>query len=308
MCTYLESLSVIAFNLLLLKVFLTRPPQDGKYTLCTQSEAHRLKSQYNRSQCRNKLSATQSIRSSTMLLRTVWGSLILFVAHANERESEYSEGQRHFPSIPDFPPDSSSNLVLLTHERSYREKVLMVSDLVGNPLGQDEGSSSFLAYSNDDANARIPQDLDGTHFEGDIAGVSLAAVDMLSLGKNENESTVKNAITNTYQRWPGGEIPYVISNSFSRRDRKVIRRAVDQFQAQSCVSWRPRRPSDQNYVHILRDKGCYSSVGRKYGRGGQVLSLGDILMVTNYSTVDIWFLKLQLDSVKSRVLQDFPAD
>ncbi len=87
---------------------------------------------------------------------------------------------------------------------------------------------------------------------------------------------LRNAVTNSYARWPRGEIPYAVSRSFSRRERRVIRRAAEEFARRgSCVRWRPRDwRKDAEYVHILRDKGCYSHVGRAGGRKGQVLSLG----------------------------------
>ena len=61
-------------------------------------------------------------------------------------------------------------------------------------------------------------------FEGDISGVKLTSVPEQ---EQEEESYVnenmKNAIKNTYARWPEGEIPYVISNSFSSQERSIIR-------------------------------------------------------------------------------------
>ncbi len=92
------------------------------------------------------------------------------------------------------------------------------------------------------------------------------------------DTVLRNAVVNTYQRWPGGVIPYVLSSSFSRRERRVIRRAVEEFERRSCVRWRPREWStDRDYVHVLKDAGCYSKVGRVNGGsgGGQVMSLGD---------------------------------
>ena len=118
--------------------------------------------------------------------------------------------------------------------------------------------------------------LEGDFFEGDIYGVKLTSLK----GDGESESSSegegldsKNAIKNTFQKWPSGEIPYVISNSFGSHDRSVIRAATDQFSRHSCVKWRPHVPTDIDYVHILRDVGCYSRVGRTGGE--QILSLGE---------------------------------
>ena len=122
--------------------------------------------------------------------------------------------------------------------------------------------------------------LEGDHFEGDISGVKLTiqeAEDESPLEEytdnDEGESVIiKNAVKNTYRLWPDNEIPYVISNSFGSQERSVIRAATEQFSRHSCVKWRPHVPTDIDYVHILRDVGCYSRVGRT--GGPQILSLG----------------------------------
>lgn len=110
--------------------------------------------------------------------------------------------------------------------------------------------------------------LEGDFFEGDINGVKLTS---LKEGQDETELG-KNAIKNTYQKWPNSEIPYVISNSFGSHERSVIRAAMEQFSLHSCVKWRPHVPTDIDYVHILKDQGCYSRVGRT--GTAQILSLG----------------------------------
>ncbi len=106
-------------------------------------------------------------------------------------------------------------------------------------------------------------------------------------GEKQAAVVIKNAIKNTYQKWPNGEIPYVISNAFGSSERSVIRSAMEAFSLKSCVKWRPHLPSDRDYVHILRDQGCYSRVGRT--GGAQVLSLGitNSLLCVNYHLITI---------------------
>lgn len=82
----------------------------------------------------------------------------------------------------------------------------------------------------------------------------------------------QNAIMNTYRLWPNGEVPYVISSKFSSHERSIINLAVAEMARVSCVRWRPRS-NDKDYVHILKDYGCYSRVGKT--GGAQVLSLGE---------------------------------
>ena len=109
--------------------------------------------------------------------------------------------------------------------------------------------------------------LSGSHFEGDILGVSL-----YSLVEDAAGMDLRNAVSNSWEKWPGGSIPYVISANFGRRERGVIYRAMREFGELSCVSWRPRQPAEEDYVHIVKGEGCHSRVGRT--GGAQSLSLG----------------------------------
>ena len=107
----------------------------------------------------------------------------------------------------------------------------------------------------------------------------------------------RNAIKNTYKLWPNGQVPYVISGKYSVSERGVINSAISEmgriryllastimntkfqtfcqiaclFIGFSCLKWKPRT-YEKDYVHILKDQGCYSRVGRT--GGAQVLSLG----------------------------------
>ena len=74
--------------------------------------------------------------------------------------------------------------------------------------------------------------LEGDFFEGDISGVKLTTQESSSPSSTSEEGDsviIKNAVKNTYQLWPGKEIPYVISNSFRGSERSVIREAMEQF-------------------------------------------------------------------------------
>ncbi|KAK3528126.1 hypothetical protein QTP86_023852, partial [Hemibagrus guttatus] len=76
-------------------------------------------------------------------------------------------------------------------------------------------------------------------------------------------------------KWPSGRdgkinVPYVISRQYAFSERRVIELALDSFQNSTCVQFVPRT-DEEDYIHVLSDQGCYSSVGRRGGR--QVLSL-----------------------------------
>ena len=186
--------------------------------------------------------------------------------------------KEHFPVMPQLPSDYDGEeeqfeLVAETNLTRKREQYLVSQDVVGIPLGK----SDELYFTNEVQSSPPEEDHPtnigehGEYFEGDISGVEL-------ISKSDSASKLlhsgKNAIKNTYQMWPKGEIPYSISQSFSSYDRSVIRNAMNQIANVSCIKWRPRNNVDKDYVHILRDVGCYSRVG-KVG-GSQVLSLGKL--------------------------------
>ena len=114
--------------------------------------------------------------------------------------------------------------------------------------------------------------LSGNHFEGDILGVTLH-----SIGSAEDTAgmDLRNAVSNAWEKWPGGSIPYVISGYFGRQERGIIYRAMREFGEMSCVSWRPRQPGEEDYVHIVKGNGCHSRVGKT--GGAQSLSLGNYI-------------------------------
>ncbi|KAI5088551.1 six-cysteine containing astacin protease 1 precursor [Silurus meridionalis] len=76
-------------------------------------------------------------------------------------------------------------------------------------------------------------------------------------------------------KWPRKKnkkvyVPYVISSQYSPSERNVIQHALNSFQKSTCIRFR-RRTKEVDYINIISDKGCYSSIGRIGGK--QVLSL-----------------------------------
>ena len=121
--------------------------------------------------------------------------------------------------------------------------------------------------------------ISANHFEGDILGVSLYSASSIIEGAAGSPGSpgspgadLRNAVVNTWAKWPGSGIPYVISGQFGRQERGVIYRAMREFGELSCVAWRPRQPGDEDYVHIVKGEGCHSRVGKT--GGAQSLSLG----------------------------------
>ena len=185
----------------------------------------------------------------------------------------------HFPAMPDLPSyrDGEQEQFILVSETNLttkREQYLISQDVLGIPLGR----ADELYFTNESPSSQQAQDQpeetgeQGDYFEGDISGVELisnpgSTMDLLS---NQN---VKNAVQETYKKWPKSEIPYTISQRFSSYDRSVILKAMNEIAKVSCIKWRSKNSYDKDYVHIMSDAGCYSRVG-KVG-GPQVLSLGN---------------------------------
>ncbi|KAK3875369.1 hypothetical protein Pcinc_019751 [Petrolisthes cinctipes] len=55
--------------------------------------------------------------------------------------------------------------------------------------------------------------------------------------------------------WPNGVIPYVISASYSSRERGIIGQAMAEITAKTCLRFIPRTSSHRDYIHIYRGKG-----------------------------------------------------
>jgi len=104
-------------------------------------------------------------------------------------------------------------------------------------------------------------------FEGDIDNVHMS--DLRSL-RNGGHST-RNAIRDSWRKWPGGVLPYIISNSFSQYERSVIAKAMKQYKDKTCIRFKPRT-NEKAYLHIMKGSGCSSSVGRT--GSVQTVSLG----------------------------------
>ncbi|KAJ8247525.1 hypothetical protein GJAV_G00247380 [Gymnothorax javanicus] len=65
-------------------------------------------------------------------------------------------------------------------------------------------------------------------------------------------------------------VPYVISNQFSAREKRVIKRGLRSFSFSTCIRFK-RRSRERDFVYIQSRSGCYSYIGRR--GGGQVVSL-----------------------------------
>ncbi len=71
--------------------------------------------------------------------------------------------------------------------------------------------------------------------------------------------------------WTYGQIPYVIDESFSDYEFRLIHRAFAEYQTKTCVRFVPKESYHVDYVSIEKNgNGCYSYVGQ-IGFGKQVM-------------------------------------
>ena len=120
----------------------------------------------------------------------------------------------------------------------------------------------------------------GEHFNPDDSlkesfdGVGADPIEVAGLFEGDivlSASTDLRNATEPSGRWPGAEIPYVISSSYNIYELSVIARAIKKFHKETCIGFLPRI-SEGAYIVIMKGTGCYSNVGRTGGR--QELSLG----------------------------------
>ncbi|XP_054713347.1 zinc metalloproteinase nas-14-like [Uloborus diversus] len=74
----------------------------------------------------------------------------------------------------------------------------------------------------------------------------------------------RNAMPNREGRWPNGVVIYQLDETYTDEDINMIRSAISEFEAQTCVSWVERTDEDI-YVEIENDMGCWSELGRVGG-------------------------------------------
>ncbi|KOC64282.1 Astacin, partial [Habropoda laboriosa] len=104
-------------------------------------------------------------------------------------------------------------------------------------------------------------ELSGLH-EGDIM-----------LNEDEEDIGTQNGVLDQKLRWPGGIIPYYIKeDGFGKKDIEVIKGALEDYNKNTCIRFRPYRSGDKDYIYIkTSNTGCWSYVGRQ--NNGQVVNL-----------------------------------
>ncbi|RWS04693.1 astacin-like metalloprotease toxin-like protein, partial [Dinothrombium tinctorium] len=85
---------------------------------------------------------------------------------------------------------------------------------------------------------------------------------------------IKDGDTKDKKRlWPNGIIPFTISLELTN-DEDLILKSMKHIEQNTCIRFR-RRTVERDYVSIIRDRGCYSYIGKRKKGGKQPLSIGD---------------------------------
>jgi len=80
------------------------------------------------------------------------------------------------------------------------------------------------------------------------------------------------AATRIQSKWSHGYVPYNFSPGFEQWEQDNIRGAMQMIEDKTCIRFGFKQWNDENYIHFMRGKGCWSFVGM---RGGpQKLSIG----------------------------------
>ena len=128
----------------------------------------------------------------------------------------------------------------------------------GDPLNPEDFAAAALVDDSKPSSEQEDPMWNADLFEGDI--------------DNVDPSVAKNAIRDSWRKWPDSTIPYVISSSFNSRERSIIAKAMNEYHKKTCIRFEPRN-SERGYIDIKKGSGCSSSVGRTGSR--QQVSLGN---------------------------------
>lgn len=82
------------------------------------------------------------------------------------------------------------------------------------------------------------------------------------------------------RRWPGGRIPFKISNSFSGPEKKFIRDTMVEMENVSCIKF-VHGTNERNFLKIMKstNKPCAATIGQTNGNG--TLSLNNQCLTRN---------------------------
>ena len=86
----------------------------------------------------------------------------------------------------------------------------------------------------------------------------------------------RTKITEAVKLWPGGIVPYVISEEFDSITQDKIKKAIKEFNYKTCIKFVPKHRSDDDYVVfvISNTDTCYvKHIGKSLKGGPQNINM-----------------------------------
>ena len=112
-------------------------------------------------------------------------------------------------------------------------------------------------------------------FEGDLKipeSLIRAYYNLSEMDGPETSDISRRAAANNVQLWVDGIVPYEFSQRISLRKCAMVRKAMDRWEATSCLRFVPKEKKHDDYICFQDSEGgCHSYVGRQGGR--QVINL-----------------------------------
>ena len=179
----------------------------------------------------------------------------------DEDTGNFIEEKRNDPNFNINELVDWSSVKLPGMEATEQNEEISNADIPGEHLNPEDFIQADFVKESFNGFGADPIEAAGL-FEGDIENVIF---DDLKASKG------RNAIRESWRKWPGASIPYVISSSFGTNERRVIAKAMKEYHEKTCIRFTPRT-SEGAYIHIMKGNGCSSSIGRT-GRK-QSVSLG----------------------------------
>ncbi|KRZ79562.1 Zinc metalloproteinase nas-4 [Trichinella papuae] len=105
-------------------------------------------------------------------------------------------------------------------------------------------------------------------YGNDIAGIAPGRnLKLITNHKSHGKNFIsRTAIKGMEFRWPNGVVPYILSDKYGKKSRKIIARAMQMIQDQTCIRFVPNKNHKyRDYVNIEPIDGCYSYIGRVGG-------------------------------------------
>ncbi|CAB3994764.1 zinc metallo ase nas-4-like [Paramuricea clavata] len=79
---------------------------------------------------------------------------------------------------------------------------------------------------------------------------------MMNIIANQTVNTKRSAVTNGVRLWSNGVVPYIINNQLSSYAQSIIRQAIAELHASTCIKFKRRISINEfHYVEFIKGNG-----------------------------------------------------